>query len=163
MIDIHAGPAISRTSGLPSSSSEPESDGPQAKQKAYGTLSPAIFSSTTANVRIAGCDQRAFPTLKQPLSRTWLLASLFSLLVLLSIALWYMAVGRVMYTNDLYFDVGQVSHPTDVSAIAGYQHRTLRQILSRPHTRLVQITYRQGKDARGGADVDSFDQDCASR
>jgi hypothetical protein len=59
-------------------------------------------------------------------SRSWVCASLFSLLVLLSIAAacWYLTAGRVVYTNELYFDVGQVSHSTDVSAIAGSQPRT---------------------------------------
>jgi hypothetical protein len=167
MTDIHAGTAMSRTrpwgvkESLPTSPLEPASHVPR-EQRPHGTS-----SSARANALITVYDQRALPTLRQPPSRnsrTWVCASLFSLLVLLSIAAayWYVTAGRVVYTNELYFDVGQVSHSTDVSAIAGNQHRTLRQILYRPHARQVQITYRQCKDrARADeADIETFERDC---
>jgi hypothetical protein len=97
-------------------------------------------------------------------SRSWVCASLFSLLVLFLIAAayWYVTASRVVYTNELYFDVGQASHSTDVSAIAGNQHRTLRPIAYGPHARQVQITYRQPKDlARADeADIETFERHC---
>ena len=167
MTDIHTGTATSRArlwgvkEALPPSPSGPASDLP-SKRKAYGTL-----PSARANALIAALDQRAFPTLKQPPledSRNWVRATLLSLLVLISIAAacWYVIAGRLVYTNELYFDVGQVSHSTDVSAITGNEHRTLRQILYRPHARQVQITYRQRKDRTRAdeADLEPFERDC---
>jgi len=167
MTDIHAGTAMSRTrpwgvkESLPTSPLEPASHVPR-EQRSHGTS-----SSARANTLTTAYDQRALPTLRQPPlrnSRNWVRATLLSLLVLISIAAasWYVIAGRVVYTNELYFDVGQVSHSTDVSAITGNEHGTLRQILYRPHARQVQITYRQRKDRTRAdeADLEPFERGC---